>query len=130
MFRFIKKLLFGDTTAWHDVEKNETIKLEPVKVWFIPKKEGLNTQLVYNKNDGDEVCLTYVEETNRLKLTIDGKSTPANVTTRVQTTINNRLKKAGAEEIPPGIFDEWEEDLMKAQGPGEGSYASKRIKRK
>ena len=122
MLKFIKKLFFGEAKAWIDIEINSA-----PQGWHIPKMDIINAQIVYGA--GDELSLTYMGDKNRLELNIDGKSTPANVTTRVQRTINNRLKKAGKEEIPQELFDLWEAELIDAQGTGKNTYASKRIKK-
>ena len=130
MFKFIKKLLFGKVHSYVDVEK-ERVQLTPEDEWYIPQLDTINNQLIFHKSCCDEtVSLTYVVESNKLKLCIAGKSTPANVTTRVQKTINNRLKKAGEEEIAVELFDLWEAELIAAQGKGKGTYASLRIKAK
>lgn len=128
--KLIKKILFGDIAPYTDVERVATVVLYPTNRWYVPKMDIMNTQMVYDKEGGEPVSLTYVGGTNRLELSIDGKATPANITSRVQKTINNRLKKANIGEIPTQLFDKWEQDLMESQGPGEGTYASLRVKKK
>ena len=128
--KLIKKILFGNLSSYTDVEKVATIVLHPTNKWYIPKMDITNTQMVYDKKGGESVSLTYIGGTNRLELTINGNTAPANITSRVQKTINNRLKKANIGEIPAHLFDRWEQDLMESQGPGEGTYASLRVKKK
>jgi hypothetical protein len=128
MFGFIKKLLSIEATTHRDVEM-PCKSTSPINEWYVPQMEIINTQLVYNKSCCDEpVSLTYMGEKNRLELFVGGEGAPVNITPRVQTTVNNRLKKAGEKVIPVELFDLWEAELIGTQGKGKNTYASKRIK--
>lgn len=152
MFKFIKKLLGVDSSTHRDVETDKpkkpklapTVNLtdtskkpkKPKKPaaqkagkWSIPNLGGINIQMVLKQGTEERARLTYVTETSRLELNIGGKVTPANITTRIQTTINNRLRKAGEIEIPIELFNKWEEDIIEAEGDTNNTYASRRIKK-
>ena len=135
MFGFIKKLLFGDADTHRDVEVSKeapTVAIEttPKNEWYIPQIDGINNKLVYDKTgEKSSYSLTYNEEANRLEVLIDGKTTPANITTRVFKTVNNRFKKAGVSEIAEELFNLWEAEIIQAQGKAKGTYASLRLKK-
>lgn len=127
LFRALKYVIFGKwPSTYTDVEMNKTIKLEVLKSWYIAASSN---SLVFNDENGS-ASVSYVEDNNRLELTIDGEASPANITSRSCTTINSRLKKAGKEVIPKELFDEWEARIIEAQGKGKGSYHSVRFPKK
>ena len=127
LFRALKYVLFGKwPSTYTDVEMNKTIKLEILNEWYIAT---LSSSLVFNEESGS-TSVRYVEDGNRLELTIDEETSPANITSRSCTTINSRLKKAGKEIIPKELFEEWETGIIEAQGKGKGTYHSVRFPKK
>jgi len=87
---------------------------------------AISTQLVYREGGEDTISLTYMGDKNQLELSINSEELPANITSRSLTTINSRLKKAGKALIIKELFNEWEDDLIEAQGKGKNTYHSKR----
>lgn len=138
MFGFIKKLLFSKASVYKDIEPPKTVELAeadvapaPVGEWYIPQMGVINAQLVHEKKNGKVLSVTYMGDKNRLEVVnSDGKSTPANITSRSLTTINSRLKKAGEPSIPAELFEQWESELIDAQGKGKGTYHFARFPKK
>jgi len=125
LLEFLKGLLSSKRRESCIDVKRDTILPTP-DGWRIPRMGAISTQLVYREGGEDTISLTYMGDKNQLELSINSEELPANITSRSLTTINSRLKKAGKALIIKELFNEWEDDLIEAQGKGKNTYHSKR----